>query len=804
MVRSATQIPYTVIHDKNGDKDTWPPSKPPAEQKKDELREPPSSEAEEPTGRDPCDMCATVAEAMATATAMAMSTAMGSCDDEENCGVPDFISFTSAESLATDGTTVGQSWSFRSVSMDSVVTRKSVSSLSEAEERRFVAALRHMMTNVVPDVPGTSEYFRIASYHGWPSDYCSHGQETFPGWYRAYLTEFEVALRTADIELGGDGQLGLPYWDWLSNPTFPSIIRDHFSGDLPTGFLPENEEADRVAWNRRNSDRRIRRNLLASNLLSQVDACLSVEEHWRHASMRWTRGFSLESPHNSVHVSCGFPMTSVAYAAFDPVFWLHHANVDRIYQAYLDRHDDSESEFQAMQQRLERERGEENRFDAPLEPFRHPRTGELFRCQDTFDTIGLGYIYDSVELGRHDQQRKIQRALHLPTYCIFPRLDVIKLERKSYLLYVFVFATEAEASSWDLWSDDSSSGVEASYGDVIVESWLDLPNFAGAGAIFGGKGTECTNCRVGRNPYSVLVDVTSALSRVGGSQYDAAIRAMTVDEVGAVQKLEDVAHIPNPSLVGPLFEPHGNELSLGSRGGEVENLQTYLSKAGDYPVESIDGVFGPKTKGALERVQKFWGLLSDGIAGPATKSWFSFPRHDFCCDLEQDSDAYNSKEWEDSSMVRYWMGVCPGYLDRTKLLKELAAAFSAWDEVSDVQFKEVKDEAKADIQVRFVDMRQDDGETLSFGRPGSELAAAGRDYIHFDESEKWLLQGGDFLETTAPVAFQFQTVCVHQVGHVLGFGHVADKNAIMCPLYSPGKTKLSKVDRKLLVSRASF
>ena len=60
-----------------------------------------------------------------------------------------------------------------------------------------------------------------------------------------------------------------------------------------------------------------------------------VPEHWLHASTRWGRGSSLESPHNSVHVALGWPMTSVAVAAFDPAFWLHHCNVDRIYEGYL-------------------------------------------------------------------------------------------------------------------------------------------------------------------------------------------------------------------------------------------------------------------------------------------------------------------------------------------------------------------------------------------------------------------------------------------------------------------------------------
>ncbi|KAL0630990.1 hypothetical protein Q9L58_010157 [Maublancomyces gigas] len=42
---------------------------------------------------------------------------------------------------------------------------------------------------------------------------------------------------------------------------------------------------------------------------------------------------SLESVHNNIHVLLGGPghMSDPGYAAFDPVFWLHHVNVDRLF-----------------------------------------------------------------------------------------------------------------------------------------------------------------------------------------------------------------------------------------------------------------------------------------------------------------------------------------------------------------------------------------------------------------------------------------------------------------------------------------
>ena len=56
---------------------------------------------------------------------------------------------------------------------------------------------------------------------------------------------------------------------------------------------------------------------------------------------------SVESPHNSVHVIVGFPMASLSWAAFHPVFYLHHNNVDRVYEKYITLESDSQAEFEA-------------------------------------------------------------------------------------------------------------------------------------------------------------------------------------------------------------------------------------------------------------------------------------------------------------------------------------------------------------------------------------------------------------------------------------------------------------------------
>jgi tyrosinase len=666
------------------------------------------------------------------------------------------------------------------------VTRKEIFSLSEAEGQRFVAAVQRLMENNSAGEPETSEWFRIAGYHGWPSDYCNHGEETFPSWHRAYLLEMETALRKADKELGNDGDIGLPYWDWIKNPSFPPIIRKQFS-ELPPKFFQAQGAGASVALNRRNSDETIELNLRNANLKQLVDDCLSVDEHWKHASTRWRRGSSIETPHNSLHVAIGYPMTTVAHAAFDPVFWLHHANVDRIHEAYLMRHPDSRQEFAATQRRLAQERGEEDRFTAWLDPFINSKTGEPFIPTDSFEIKDLGYRYDET-MEPSMFGGVAQRALSLfssqpevrpRVFCLFRDVKVLPLKKKSYMLYVLVFPNKEKASAWKLPSIETP-----------VKTLVSMPEFAGMGAVFGGKGKECSNCQT-RKPYNIFVDVTKAIQRQKLASFDdCEVRVVTIDEVGEVRLAEDTP-IPAPELIRDTFDVDGPQLKLGSRGSEIQGLQQYLLESGMY-TGTIDSTFGPKTDLALRKLQGFHGLQSDGIAGPVTKKLLTHPRYD---STPNTSDEHEPS-WVSSAGMKFWLGVCPGYLNRHLVLRELSKAFDSWKDVCDVEFVFVEDEDEADLKIQFVD-DINDIDSLS----GGDLGRVGKNCIHVDATQRWILSEQ---ASKGEKGFKLQPVILHLIGRLLGFEHVTNKSSVMHPIYNPTKITLNAVDRALLCSRASF
>src|SRR3954464_11846122 len=62
----------------------------------------------------------------------------------------------------------------------------------------------------------------------------------------------------------------------------------------------------------------------------------------------------------------------------------------------------------------------------------------------------------------------------------------------------------------------------------------------------------------------------------------------------------------------------------GASGSDVRRVQRILVMIKLFGWEEIDGIFGPKTKGAVKSFQESEGLVGDGIVGPAP--WGAMPK----------------------------------------------------------------------------------------------------------------------------------------------------------------------------------
>jgi tyrosinase len=138
---------------------------------------------------------------------------------------------------------------------------------------------------------------------------CPHGISYFLAWHRGYLYYFERQLRA----VSGDTGLILPYWDYYSNP------------NIPAEFLSPTSGNPLYLGGRLNSN--------ISKALTMAPFSSSIISFPRY----WNNPFepNLENaPHNPVHDIIGGAMTTMQ-SPNDPVFWLHHSNIDRLWVAWL-------------------------------------------------------------------------------------------------------------------------------------------------------------------------------------------------------------------------------------------------------------------------------------------------------------------------------------------------------------------------------------------------------------------------------------------------------------------------------------
>ena len=173
-----------------------------------------------------------------------------------------------------------------------------------------------------------------AGKHGYPDFWCGqHHTPDFLTWHRAYLRAFELALQDAS----GDPDLGLPYWDW----TAPGTI------DLPAPCT-DATYAD-ASGNQAENPLRRARIVFPPNIDQWTNRAAGSPLWWleeaagQAMSALGEADFTsmqalLESGHDGLHGWIGGSMGAVTTAAFDPIFWLHHANVDRLWALWQDTH----------------------------------------------------------------------------------------------------------------------------------------------------------------------------------------------------------------------------------------------------------------------------------------------------------------------------------------------------------------------------------------------------------------------------------------------------------------------------------
>jgi Common central domain of tyrosinase/Polyphenol oxidase middle domain len=219
------------------------------------------------------------------------------------------------------------------------MTRKDIDTLTEAE----LTDLRNGVS-VMKSRPSSSptSWIYQANIHGDPTgggtspgwNSCQHGTFFFLAWHRMYIYWLERILRAAS----GNQNLTLPYWNYSKNeaaralpapfrtPTTgnPLFVANRASGINAGAKLAPSAVSVSGALNR-----------------TQFTGPTGTANHFGGQRVAQPRhqirphGHLENTPHDVVHDSIGGLMQNPNTAPRDPIFWLHHANIDRLWNHWL-------------------------------------------------------------------------------------------------------------------------------------------------------------------------------------------------------------------------------------------------------------------------------------------------------------------------------------------------------------------------------------------------------------------------------------------------------------------------------------
>lgn len=197
-----------------------------------------------------------------------------------------------------------------------VRVRKNANNLTVGERDRFVAALARLNNQ------GLGRFTDFREMHTSVSSPQAHGAPGFLPWHRAYLLDLERELQAIDPSVS------LPYWRF--DQPAPNIFRREFLGVSNSLGTVLFSSTNPLQFWRTDGVQGINRRPFFSTAaappgLRNETQTLALGSTYR--TFRTLEG----NPHGSAHVSFGGSISSIPTAARDPLFFLLHCNVDRLW-----------------------------------------------------------------------------------------------------------------------------------------------------------------------------------------------------------------------------------------------------------------------------------------------------------------------------------------------------------------------------------------------------------------------------------------------------------------------------------------
>ena len=285
--------------------------------------------------------------------------------------------------------------------------RKNAQTLSAPERDRFLAALGTL------NAQGQGAYKDFRDMHTQDSNTEIHGNPSFLPWHRGYVLDLERALQAIDATVA------VPYWRF--DQAAPAIFTQDFMGEYDDG-------SDLVVFRPGHALEHWATNVqvgITRQPLFDIDGApdgVFTEARTLALGNVFARFRGMEgNPHGSAHMSFDGPIDNITIAVADPLFFMLHANVDRLWAKWQwVKHHENPNDPDAYDPNDPQHRhkltdtlwpwdgiaGAPRPPTAPGGPFPDsattPLPGKKPRVEDTLDHLGvyngssLGFAYDDV------------------------------------------------------------------------------------------------------------------------------------------------------------------------------------------------------------------------------------------------------------------------------------------------------------------------------------------------------------------------------------------------------------------------
>ncbi len=170
---------------------------------------------------------------------------------------------------------------------------------------------------------------------------CQHGSSFFLPWHRMYLLHFERIVAEHVVQLGGPNNWALPYWNYSAAVVWRALPAAFRGAKLANGTSNPLFVAQRKASMNAGGGVGAKDVDLAPAMVAP--GTTGSGGFFGGAAAGHFSGFFGElegTVHNRIHVAVGGSvgwMSDPDLAALDPIFWLHHANIDRLWEVWLAR-----------------------------------------------------------------------------------------------------------------------------------------------------------------------------------------------------------------------------------------------------------------------------------------------------------------------------------------------------------------------------------------------------------------------------------------------------------------------------------